>query len=987
MPVGGPRQRCVLGALLVDVGKEVPIDRLISHLWGDDPPRTARSVVQVQISHLRRAFPGTIVTTPGGYLADVDPVRVDLHRFRAHVARAQAAAGPAEAVADWDRALECWRGRPFSGTGSERLWYALGQPLLEERWAAVAAWAECASALRRHTEVVTRLSPLVREEPLRERLRYLLISSLYRSGQRAAALAAYEDNRRHLAEELGVDPSPELVELHQRILTDTEGEPEPAPTPSVLEETAPQQVLQIDAAAWSPRNDLPRDIPDFTGRQEDLGRLLATGEQGADVHVVTGPGGVGKTALAVRAAHRMAGRYPDGQLFIDLYGYSPDQEPLRPEAALGALLRATGVPPEAVPESLEERSALWRARLADRRVLVVLDNAVGHAQVAALLTAGPGSLTLVTTRNDLPGLGGAGYVSLGMLGEDESMQLLGTVLGTGRVERERDAAAEVVRQCGGLPLALRIVTGRMLSRPRWTFAHVAQRLSEQRRRFRELQVEGQSVEAVFELSYLSLTPEQQRSFCLLGMMIGGSVDLFGAAALLDMEAPDADDLLQELVSVCLLDEPGADHYRFHDLIGVYARHKAKSALPEKETDAARWRLAEYYLGTANRAADFLGPRAHEYEVSVEKRSRYESEITERSQAVSWFDIHQDNLASVVDFFASVRAGEHAWQIADSVWLYYASHGRTELLLATQEKALEVSRRQGNERGSAVTLVGLGIAQFMAGRFNLALDLLNDAREILDRMGDHRGLIRVDANLGMIYERLGRFAEALASLERVLGFAEESGDRRLILLQTLNIGAINQVIGEYGAAIAAGRAVLGAAEEDGGADLRSPALRVIGESSAGLGDHEAAVQHLEEAVAVAREDGNHSDEIYALNGLAIALRGSGRGGDAVDAHQSAYDLGRRAGVRNADAEILTELGRTLAVLGRREEARTAQEKALRIARERKERYPEARALLGLGLLDREEGAEATAEDRLTAAAALLGELGVPEAAEARAALNR
>ncbi|WP_460861841.1 AfsR/SARP family transcriptional regulator [Nocardiopsis coralliicola] len=1001
--VGGPRQRCILGALLVDVRKEVPIERLVAYLWGDDPPRTAKSVIQVQISHLRRAFPDLIRTTAGGYMADADPEHVDLHRFRSHVAEARSAGDQEKALVLWNRALDCWRGAPFSGTGSEQITYTLVQPLSEERWAAVAEWAECAFGLGRHGDIVTRLTPLVREEPLRERLRYFLVTALYRTGQRAAALASYEDNRRLLAEELGVDPSPELIALHQRILTDTEGrsadEPggahsaggtaaatPPQGTAAEALPAVPEPVSRAESAPWVTRDDLPRDIPDFTGRRRDLERLLALGGQDggrAAVRVVTGPGGVGKTALAVHAAHRLAGHFPDGRFFIDLYGYSPDQEPVAAAAALGALLRATGVAPEAVPDSAEERSALWRARLSGRKVLVVLDNAIGHAQVAALLSAAPGSLTLITTRNDLPGLSGVGYVSLGMLGEAESLDLLTAVLGPERVGEEQDRAAEVVRLCGGLPLALRIVSGRMLSRPRWTFAHVERRLGEQRRRFRELQVDGQSVEAVFELSYLSLTPEQRRAFCLLGSMIGASIDLLGATALLDLDPPDADDLLQELVSVCLLDEPGADHYRFHDLIGVYARQKAATELGPEAAEEARWRLAEYYEHTADQAADQLGPRGHEHGVRTVP-SRYENAIADRAEALSWFERHQDNLASVVDFFASARAGEHAWQIADSVWRFYASHGRTELLLATQEKALEVSRREGNEHGSAVTLIGLGIAQCMAGRFLLALETLGEARAILERLGDARGLMRVDANMGMIFERLGRFRDAEAALGRVLNYAEEVADRRLALLQRLNVGAVRQVLGDYEGAVAGVRAILDAGDE--AADLRSSALRVVGESLVGLERPEEGAARLTEAVAVARDSGDHGDEIYALNGLAVAERAAGRPQEAVALHHRALELGRSAGLHNAEAEVLTELGTTLAAVDRHGEAREAQQSALQIARERKERYAEARALLGLGLLDAAGGDAGAAGVHLAAAAELLGDIGVPEAAQARAALG-
>ncbi|MDA2806809.1 ATP-binding protein [Nocardiopsis suaedae] len=914
---------------------------------------------------------------------------MDLHRFRDLAARGHAAGSTEEAVALWERALECWKGRPFSGTGTDRLWYALGQPLVEERWATVAAWAGGAFSLGRYNDVVTRLTPLVREDPLRERLQYLLIAALNRSGQRAAALSAYQENRRYLAEELGVDPSPELADLHERILTDTEGRD--APAADAAPEPAAAEPPQAPWPTSATRNDLPRDLPDFTGRQEDLRELLEAAERGGDgapVQVVTGPGGVGKTSLVVHAAHLLEHRYPDGAFFIDLNGFSPEQAPASPEAALGTLLRAVGVAPEALPDTLEERSALWRARLAGRRVLVVLDNASGYAQVHPLLAAA-GSFTLITSRHDLPGLSGVGHLSLDMLGRDDSLLLLEMVLGKERVAAEPEDAGEVVQLCGGLPLALRIIAGRMLHRRRWTFAHVRQRLGEERRRFLELRVEGQSVEAVFELSYQSLTEEQRRIFCLLGTMIGGSIDLMGAADLLDIEPPDADDLLQDLVSVCLLDEPSADVYRFHDLIGDYARHKAAAELEGKAADAARWRLAEHYLERANEAAGHLGPRGHDYDLVVTRRSRYDSRFGDRDEAVAWFERHQENLVSVLDYFADRQAGEHTWQIADAVWRFYAVHGRTELLLSTQEKALAASREQGSERGSAVTLIGLGIAQGLAGRYVLALDLLQEAKELLMKLGDDGGLIRVEANLGMVYERLGRFRDAVAALTNVLEHARQVGDTALEYLQILNIGVMRQMIGEHEEAISAGKAVL-----DGPADVISPdtravAFRVIGDSYTGLGDFGQAVAYLEQGISAAQECGDHASEIFALNGLAIAVGGQGEIVRAERLHHEALELSEKASLGSADSEILNGLGLTYVRAGRGEEARDAYEKALRIARERKERYAEGKALLGLGTLRQpKDSREAeTARDRLSASTAIFTELGVPEADEARVALKR
>ncbi|TDQ55433.1 AfsR/SARP family transcriptional regulator [Actinorugispora endophytica] len=983
--VGGPRQRCVLGALLADLGREVPFDRLVEFLWDDRPPRTAKSVIHVQISHLRRAFPELIRTTAGGYLAQTDPDRVDLHRFRALAGRARESGDAEEAVRLWEEALACWRGRPFSGTGSDRLWYAVGGPLLEERWAAVTAWAEAGFALGRYAELATRLAPLVREDLSRERLHYLLVASMHRSGERAGALAAYHELRGYLAEELGIDPGQEVRDLYQRIVTDTE---ERAPAPVEHAEAPPDpDPPDEEPPPFASRNDLPRDIPDFTGREHDLGRVLeAGGAGGAEACVITGPGGAGKTTLAIHAAHRLTERYPDGQFFIDLYGHTVDQEPVTADTALGSLLRAVGLEADAVPDSLEERAALWRSILVDRRVLVVLDNAVNYAQVGPLLPASAGSLTLITSRNDLAGLSGARYVSLGMLRTGEAEALLSAVLGPERTSAEPVPMRRVVKLCGGLPLALRIVAGRMATRPKWTFAHVEQRLSGQHRRFRELRTESHSVEAVFELSYQSLNDAQKDAFLRLGLMIGSSIDVHGAAELVGRELPDTDDLLQELVSVCLLEEQNVDLYRFHDLIGEYARHKAVTRLADGVVEESRLRLSDYYLRTADRAAGMLGPRGHDYELDVSDGSRYRTSWSGWAEAAQWFDWHRENLAAVVGYFAEHKRGTQAWQLANSLWRFYAGHGQTELWLTTHEQALEASRADSDDMGTAVTLVGLGIAHCLSGRFDLALSLLVEARDLFTRLGDRGGEARATANMAMVYERMGRYTESLDALREVLDHAVEAGDTEQEIRQRTNMAVIHQSLGEFDQAVEHCDRVLAAGSNGQPDDCRAAALRVLGEINIRLGRNELAHAQLQEALELFLALEDSAGEIYTRDYIGVVLRETGRLDEAVAAHLLALELGERSAQRSAEAEILNDLGTTYARGKRYEEARLAHERALRLAGERHELFAEARALHGLAGLPSDVIGADTAEAMLERAVEVFAGLGVPEAETARADLR-
>lgn len=975
IPVGGPRQRCVLGALLVHLGREVTIDQLIGYLWSDDPPRTARSVIQVQISHLRRIFPASIATTSGGYVLDVDPDSVDLHRFR-RLRDAAAATGPEEAVELLEQALECWRGVPFSGVGSEYLDYSVVAPLREERWSSVIAWATRALELGRHSEVASRLTHLASEEPFRERLHHLLITALWRDNERARALSVYEEFRARLADELGVDPGSELTALHTRVLQeDTSGEGPDEPAPS----TGP-------GARFVVRNDLPRDLPDFTGRQESLRRLeevARAGEERAQVCVITGSGGEGKTTTAVRFGYEAAKHYPDGQLFIDLYGYTTDREPLDAASALGALLRAVGVEPEAVPDSLDERSALWRATLMGRKALLVLDNAASYAQVSPLLLSSPGSMTLITTRNDLSGLSGARFLSLGVFDEQSSLELFGRVLGEERVRREPDEAREIIRICGGLPLALRVVAGRMLSRPKWSFAHVARRLGEQNRKFRELQVEGQSVESAIDLSFQSLNSQQTRAFLLLGLMIGSTIDLGGASALLDMTLEGADDILQELVGVCLLEEPQGDVYRLHDLIGAFSRDRAALSLPAGEIGAARFRLAEQYMATAQHAADLLGPRGHE---DVEVRPGYRTELSGREDAEGWFALHQENLAETIEYFASHDNGEYAWRMADAVWRFYALHGQMGLLISSHQRALQISDKQGNRRGRAVTLIGLGIAHCLSGRFDESLSLLTEAHGLLASIGDSRGLVRVLANLGMVYERVGRFADAAEAIQDVLDYAVQLEDVRLEALQWGGLAVVKQALGEYAEALhCAGRSVAKATGEDQD-EARAHAKRVMGEARVGLGELEAAFQDLNEALGLSLRLRLMGNQVYVHNSLGVAYRAEGAWEEAVSCHAEALSVAERSGQRSGDAEVRTDLGITYSAAGRYEEAAVELEKAHAIAVERNERYMAARAALTLGRLPAPTMTADRARELLREAEGVFADLGLSEVEQARAALG-
>ncbi|WP_327306189.1 BTAD domain-containing putative transcriptional regulator [Streptomyces sp. NBC_01298] len=626
---GTPQQRALLAVLLLREGRTATAPELIDAIWGEDPPQQALATIRTYASRLRKILePGLLVSESGGYAIRLPhPEALDLGIARALAADAEAAragrpkaegtgtasAGthgthgapatppthtPASTSAGKGdralartllaRALDVWDGEPLAGVpgphaDTERTRLAEWRlQLLETR-------LDLDLELGHHAEAVSELTALTAAHPLRERLRELLMLALYRSGRQAEALAVYADTRRLLADELGVDPRPELAELQQRILrADSELARAEDPAPAA----APAHVRPAQ---------LPATVSDFTGRTSfvrDLGAILSGAEgQVMAVSALAGIGGVGKTTLAVHVAHAARPHFPDGQLYVDLQG--TEARPAEPEAVLGSFLRALGTPDSSIPDSPAERAALYRSTLDGRRVLVLLDNARDAAQVRPLLPGTAGCAALVTSRVRMAGLAGAHLVDLDVMSPEEALQLFTRIVGAERVGAERQAALDVVGACGFLPLAIRIAASRLAARRTWTVSVLAAKLADERRRLDELQAGDLAVKATFELGYGQLEPAQQRAFRLLGLPDGPDISLAAAASVLDLPEHDTEDLLEALVDCSLLESAAPGRYRFHDLVRLYARACAeRDEQPPSGCDGALDRLLDFYLATA-----------------------------------------------------------------------------------------------------------------------------------------------------------------------------------------------------------------------------------------------------------------------------------------------------------------------------------------------------------------------------------------------------
>ncbi|MDN3355648.1 BTAD domain-containing putative transcriptional regulator [Actinomadura sp. DC4] len=567
IPAG--RQQTTLALLLLNRGNVVGIDRLVDTVWADPPP-TAVNQIAICVSRLRAVLAGApvIMTVPPGYRLVPELVNLDLDTVDAYAAAAEemALAGDGRgAAARLRKAVGLWRGSVLEGMAS-----AVLRPVVarwdERRLTLIERYLELELEYEGAEAAIGELTALVAAHPLRERLRCLLMSALYRGGRQSDALAVFRAARDLLVEQVGVEPGPELRATHEAILRGTLPDPEAEPRPV--------------AVPARPRM-LPHDLPDFTGRTEQVRELAASlrpaGRTDLAIVAVSGPGGVGKTALAVRVAHTSAGEFHDGQLYADLGGLG--RAPREPREVLGHFLRHLGADLTIIPAGGEERAEMYRHLLAGRRVLVVLDNAHDETQVQPLLPGDGPAAALITSRFRLTGLSGAAHVELGVFSDEQAVALLYRTLAPKRVAAEAAEAVRLAALCGRLPLALRIAASRLAAKPHWTLADLSERLSDERRRLDELTHGSLAVRSSIALSYRALGPRAARLFRCLGLLNAPDFAASRAAPMLGVPPEEAADLMEQLVDARLLEATGRDaayrlRYRFHDLVRVYARERA-----------------------------------------------------------------------------------------------------------------------------------------------------------------------------------------------------------------------------------------------------------------------------------------------------------------------------------------------------------------------------------------------------------------------------
>jgi DNA-binding SARP family transcriptional activator len=903
VPVRQAKQRVLLAALLLDANRVVRVDALAEALWEAATPPSARNTVRNYVKRLRDALGeagrARISSQPRGYSMQVSPGEFDVRRFEVLLEAARGAARHdswAWAADQAGAALQLWQGEALADIDSDLLRQREVSRLAEMRLHAEEIRFDAAVHLGRQAEVIGELRRHVTAHPLRERFHALLMLALYCDGRQAEALAAYQQAYRVLADELAAEPGIELRELHHRILT---GEPaltapgpasamaqtlsgnpvaRPLPEPATDRVSpAPGQLARAGADAV-PRQ-LPAAVGCFTGRDAELAALtgLLDAQPGARppamvISAIGGTAGVGKTALAVHWAHLVAQRFPDGQLYVNLRGYDPTDSPAAPAGAIRGFLDALGVAPERIPASLDAQAGLFRSLLADKKMLIVLDNAHDEQQVRPLLPAGHGCLVVVTSRRQLAGLAaadGARLLTLDLPSHAEARQMLTLRVGADRAAAEPDAVDQIASLCARLPLALAVAAARAHACPWLSLAALAAELSDMADRLEALDAgdPAASVRAVFSWSYQQLSPEAARMFRLLGLHPGPDITVPAAASLTATLLPAARQALRELTAANLLTEHSSGRYGFHDLLRAYAADQAATADDEETRQAATGRMLDHYLHTGYAAALLLKPSREPLILTPPRSGVTPEHLRDHQRALDWFEAEHKALLAAVGLAAETGFDTCAWQLPSAMSDFLDRRGHWHESAAILRTALAAATRVADTGARAMVARALGTACAWLADYDQARAHMTDSLGLYRKLGEHRGQARVHQSLAWVAGRSGRYGDALGHAEQALTLFQATADR-------------------------AGQA---------------RALNAVGFCHAMLGDAQRARSFCQRALALNQELGLRRDEAHAWDSLGYTEHQLGHQNDAADCYQNALCLFRELGDRFNEAEILTHLG--------------------------------------------------------------------------------
>ena len=903
----------LLAALAVSPNQVVATEFLTDTVWPDDEPRRPQAALQTLVARLRQSIgAGFIETHPAGYLFRADADSLDLLRFERAVAAAgqKRAAGPALTLLT--EAIGLWRGAPLENVSSPALRDGAARRLWQLYLDACEQWAELCLRTGRHELAVTRLARLAEKHPFRERMTGQLMLGLYRGGRQAEALAIYETLRRDLGEQLGIDPGQELRELHLKILR---ADPALRDQPGEEDSQGPPAVSDPPARPAPQR--LPVDTGTFTGREAEIARLLelarqADGGPGAGTVVISaidGMAGIGKTALAVHAAHLMADQFGDGQLFMNLHGYTDGYPPRTADQALGTFLRALGVPPNQVPADTDERAALYRDRLAGTRTLIVLDNAADEAQIRPLIPGQGTCLVLVTSRRKLRALDDAHSLALDVLPGPAAIGLFRRITGPARAAADDPAVAEITELCGRLPLTVRIAAGLLRNRPAWTPGHLAGKLRATHARLDAFTDGDRDLAALFSLSVQALDDRQRRLYRYLGLIPSPELDAFAAAALLDSGPDEAEELLQALVDHNLLQEPGAARYRMHDLIRTHARGLT---VPAADRDAALARLFGYYAHTAGRAD--VGMARYPRPGPAGPAPAHAPALPDAAAARAWLRAERASLEGCLQAAIDDGPGEYVVALSQGLTSLLRVDGPWPQAARAHAAAVAAAVRLGDRAGQAHALTELGSLRRLTSDYSGAERSLREALALYQAVADKTGQARTLNEMGSAARLSGDFPAAEHRLNLALELYEAIQDQSGQAFCLTELAAMRYVSGDYQAADAKLAAALKLCEATGDKAGQAHCLAELSEVRRLTGDFDGAARDAEAALAICREIGDRLGQANALSVVGNARRLAGDYDAATALQQAALDVYRELGDRVGQANIRTLLAEVRGLTG-------------------------------------------------------------------------
>lgn len=894
-PVQGLRRKAVLAALALHAGEVVGIDTLVDVVWGEAAPQTAANTLQSHVSYLRTVLgsKAAILARAPGYMLDLGPEATDKLVVERLLREGSQATDPARAVRQLQQAMALWRGRSLADAAASTWLEQQAERLDLLRTRVERALTGARLAAGEHQQLLPDLERLAHENPLDEQIHAQFMVALYRCGRQADALARYHRLRERLDEELGIEPSQPLRDLEIAILRQD-------PTLVVAPATPAAAVKPIPAQ-------LPTALASFAGREAELASLdailpeLNRGEDmtgAAVIAAVSGTAGVGKTALAVWWAHQVAGRFPDGQLYVNLRGFGPQGEAVDPESALRRFLEALGMPQERIPDTVAAQTGMYRSLLAGKRVLVMLDNARDATQVRSLLPGSPGCLALVTSRDQLTGLvavEGAHLLPLELMTSREASELLTRRLGEARMAQDPESAMEIVRSCARLPLALAVVAARAVTRPSFPLSVIADELRQATRALDPF--EGgdltSDVRAVFSWSYRALPEAAARLFRLLGLHPGPDLSVAAAASLAAIPLRQARALMGELDRAHLLSEHRPGQYAFHDLLRAYACELTEAHDRQEARDDAVARLVEHYLHTAHHAATLIEPHYVPLTLSPPRPGVGTAKLTDAEGAQAWFDAEHNALLAAITTAAASQPTQ-AWQLAWSLSIFLLWRGMWHQQTLACQAGLEAARRTGDVAGEAHSLNRLACGYAMSGRIAEADPLFRQSLRLFEGLGDHVSQAIVHGSLGWLAGTQDRPAESLSHCLRALDEYRAANHRAGQALVLNDVGFAYALLGNYRQALTYCRQALAATQELGARSWEVAVWDSLGYIHHRLGDYERAISCYERSIALGRQLADRASQAEALEHLG-------------DVHLSAGDAGAAHRAWTGSLRIYDEIG--------------------------------------------------------------------------------